>query len=89
MKRMMSTWMVVVTAAIFQLTATAVAGIRLTPLSSQRAQHRPKAPAHRSPKYTCVPGSLGDQLCCVWHVTYPGYGFGTWTDCVVVPAVKP
>lgn len=58
--------------------------VSLVRLSSQPAQHRPAAPVTRLPKYSCVTGSLGDQLCCVWHVTYPGYGFGTWDDCVLI-----
>lgn len=86
MKRMM----LVVAIAVAAIPTTAhAAWMRLTTLSTQAAQHHPKAPVYHPAKYTCVPGSLGDQLCCLWQVTYPGYGFGTWTDCVVVPAVKP
>lgn len=51
------------------------------------AQHHPKMPAYHSPTYTCTTGTLGDQLCCVWRILYPGYGFGVW-DCTVVPAAR-
>lgn len=57
-------------------------------LSSVPAQHNPAAPKPHLAKYVCTTGSLGDHLCCVWHITYPGYGFGTWNDCVIVPAER-
>lgn len=59
--------------------------LAITPLFHVPRQTHPKAPAYHPARYTCTTGSLGDQLCCVWQITYPGYGFGTWTDCVVVP----